>query len=417
MSYQVDMATFWSDWGVTCGNQSANNRYDCFYGLTMSDGFVCANGKDFFDWNLTNRYDFYKAYDGVSAGVIYDEYTFYKNTDDPNIYDFKTFYEIAPSYFPAQCVPLGSPYVIAFRNNSAPYKSYDGINWELINIDLLSDYNVNSNCSASKPNSWTLMGGQNNVIRYNWGDETWENFTTTINISDMAYDSDNDLFIGISREVTTNQIHISTDDGETWTTTSSVGNYFDCIGYSTNLGKYYAANRTTNGKRVMTSTNGTTWVGITSATGAAATTDAKYLNCIEFDDNNIYFIPAKPTSGSEWIIQTLDLIAFTQSSTSFSSNWTSVGFDKNADGVVMLGETTTPGAWKTISSLAISSAPQTYQYTDAKYFPTGNVFIAGTRTASLPNASKKILYSTDEGDNWIKVSGTTGNISNILVIE
>ena len=317
----------------------------------------------------------------------------------------------------SQATPAFIPYLIAFRNNSAPYKSFDGINWDLITTDAMSNYQVAANCSASKPNSWTLMGGQNNVIRYNWGDETWENFTTTITINDMAYDADNDLFIGITTEATTNQIHISTDDGETWTTTSSVGNYFDCIGYSTNLGKYYAANRTTNGKRVMTSTNGTTWVGITSATGAAATTDAKYFNCIEFEDNNIYFIPSKPTSGDEWIIQTVDLITFSQSSTTFGSDWKSVGFVKNGDGVVMLGETSSPGAWKTIPSLSTSSAPQTYQYTDTKYFASNNIFIAGTRTASLPNASKKILYSTDDGDNWIQVDGTSGNISNILVIE
>jgi len=407
----ITMSSFWTDLGVTCGNQNANNWYDCFYGITFGDGFVCANATDFFDHLLYNRYDFFLSYIGIDS-----EYDFYKNTDDPNIYNFLTFYEYAPSYFPANC-GVANNFVIAFRNNSSPYKSFDGINWTTITTDALSDYSVNANCSASKPGSFTLMGGNTNVIRYNWGSDTWENFTTIINIQDMAYDSDNDLFIGITREVTTNQIHISTDDGETWTTTTSVGNYFDCIGYSYNQGKYYAANRTTNGKRVMTSTNGTAWTGITSATGAAATTDAKYLNCIEFEDHNIYFIPAAPTSGDEWIIQTADLMAFTQSSTAFGSDWKSVGFDKGGDNVVMLGETTTPGAWETIPSLAISSAPQTYQYTDAKYFTTGNVFIAGTRAASLPNASKKILYSTDDGNNWIQVSGTTGNISNILVIE
>lgn len=408
----ITMSSFWTDLGVTCGNQNANNWYDCFNGLTFDDGFVCANATDFFNHLQYNRYDFFLSYTGIDS-----EYDFYKNTDDTNIYDFKTFYEYAPSYFPANCV-VSNNFVIAYRNNSAPYKSFDGINWELITIDVLSNYSSNVSCNASKPGTYTLMGGNNNVIRYNWGSDTWENFTTTINISDMAYDSDNDLFIGITRLVTTNQIHISTDDGENWTTTSDIdGNYFDCIGYSPNQGKYYAANRTTNGKRVMTSTNGTTWVGVTSATGAAATTDAIYLNCIEFEDNNIYFIPSKPTSGDEWIIQTLDLIAFTQSSTSIGGDWKSVGFVKNGDGVVMLGENNTPGAWKTIPLLATSNAIQTYQYTDAKYFPTGNVFIAGTRTASLPNASKKILYSTDDGNNWTQVNGTSGNIQNLLVIE
>lgn len=104
----IDMNSFWSDWGVDCGNQSSNNWYNTFNGLKMSDGYVCGNFKDFLNWNnlswgtFDSRYTFFKNFNNIDPLII-DEKTFYENTSDPGIYDFKTFYEIAPSYY-QQCL-------------------------------------------------------------------------------------------------------------------------------------------------------------------------------------------------------------------------------------------------------------------------------------------------------------------------
>ena len=409
----INMSQFWDDWGVACGNQNANNWYDCFYGLTFGDGFVCANATDFFNHVGYSRYDFWRSYDGIDS-----EYDFYRNTDDPNIYDFKTFYEYAPSYFPANCNIDTSKFIIAFRNNSQPYKSYDGINWELINIDILSSYVASVNCNATKPGAYTLMGGANNVIRYNWGSDTWENFPQSITIVDMAYNPDTDEFIGISRDTTTNNIHISSDYGETWTTYSSITNQLDCIGYSPGLSKYYASNKTVGGKRISTSSDGITWIPIiTNVGGGAATYDGRYYDSIDVN-GDIIFIPSRPATGSDaWFIKTSDLVTFNNISYSFNSDLRNGAYNVTNDIQVYMGEVNRQNLFGDVQGgLTISNAPTTYQYTDVKYYSYGNIMVVGTRTSALADVDKRILYSTDNGANWTKVDAS-GVISNILVIE
>jgi hypothetical protein len=417
----VDMNTFWTDWGVSCGNQSANNFYDCFYGLTMTDGFVCANLQDFLDWNSVywdtpyNRYSFFKDYENVDSNII-DEHTFYQNTSDVNIWDFKTFYEIAPSYFPANCYipPVVNQFILAYRNNNKPLISNDGINWNEITISL-GNYTAFPNCKATSGDIH-LMGGSSNMIRYTISTDTWENFGTTYHIQDLAYNSDTGEFIGITRDTVTNNVHISSDNGETWTTYSS-GIKFDCIGYSQGNLKYYASiNNAPNSKRVATSSNGITWLALTTSGGGAATTSSKYFTSIDVY-GDIYFIPNKPTSGSRYILTTNDFSTWGEIVETNNTDWRVVATDGVNDVVVIMGEASFNSSWKTMTSLANSSAPTTYQYTDVAYFYPNLVWVTGTRASDFADTNKKLLYSNDDGSTWNKIDGTTGTYSNILVIQ
>jgi hypothetical protein len=414
MAFEIDMATFWSDWGVTCGNQSANNRYDCFYGLTMNDGFVCSNAKDFFDWNETNRYDFYKYYETVSGTppVVYDEFTFYKNTNDVNIYDFKTFYEYAPSYFPAQC--LSNNFVFAYKNNSTVYKSYDGINWSEITTDVMLDYEVNENCNTSNSN-YIIMGGINNIIRYDIVNDTWENFAQTITFDDLAYNSIDDLFIGISRNTSTNNVHLSSDNGENWVTYSS-GFNFDCIGYQYGGNQYYASIQAVSNTRVSTSPDGINWTTHVTSTGGAATTDSFYLDSVDVN-GDIFFIPTKPTVGNnKWVLKTNDFITWDQYNFTFDGNWRCASFNPTNDNVVLMGKDPYLSAWNSFPAIVSSNAPTTYNYTDNCYYPFFDEFIAVTNYSEVTDDDKRILYSINKGENWIKVSGTSGNFTNVFVV-
>lgn len=416
----VDMSTFWTDWGVSCGNQSANNFYDCFYGLTMTDGFVCANLQDFLAWNSVywgeeyNRYSFFKQYENTDPNII-DEFTFYQNTSDVNIWDFKTFYEIAPSYFPANCYipPVVNQFILAYRNTNTPLISNDGINWNEITISL-GNYTTLPNCNV-RGGDYYLMGGLFNIVRYTISTDTWENFGTTYTIQDLAYNSDTGEFIGITRDTTTNNVHISSDFGETWTTYSS-GFKFDCIGYSQGNLKYYASIKVTVGtNRVAISTNGITWTTVTTSSGGAETTSSRYL-CSIYVNGDVWFIPNKPVSGDEWILKTNDFSTFSQYNTTIGGDWRVVATDGINDEIVIMGEASYNSAWRYLPSILASNAPTTYQYTDVAYFYPNTVWVTGTRASDILDTNKKLLYSLDGGVNWTKIDGTTGNFTNILVI-
>jgi hypothetical protein len=417
----VDMNTFWSDWGVACGNQTANNWYDCFNGLTMVDGFVCANFQDFLKWNNIswgeeyNRYSFFKQYENTDPNII-DEFTFYQNTSDVNIWDFKTFYEIAPSYFPANCyiLPVVNQFILAYRNTNKPLISNDGINWNEITISL-GNYTAFPNCNV-RGGDYYLMGGLSNMIRYTISTDTWENFGTTYYIQDLAYNSDTGEFIGITRDTATNNVHISSDNGETWTTYSS-GIKFDCIGYSQGNLKYYASiNNAPNSNRVATSSDGITWTAVTTSTLGAALTDSRYFISIDIN-GDIYFIPNKPATDSRYILTTNDFSTWGEIVDTNNTDWRVVATDGFNDAVVIMGEASFNSSWKTMTSLTNSSAPTTYQYTDVAYFYPNLVWVTGTRASDIADTNKKLLYSNDDGATWNKIDGTTGAYSNILVIQ
>lgn len=406
----ISMNSFWSDLGVSCGNQNANNWYDCFYGLTFSDGFVCANATDFFNHLGYSRYEFFKSYNGID-----NEYEFYKNTDDVNIYDFKTFYEYAPSYIPSNCSnPPNTKFIIAYRNGSTPYRSEDGINWTTITTNSMSDYLVNTNCNA-KSNVYYLMGGTNNVIRYNMVNNTWTNFVTTITLNDLAYNSDTDEFIGITRNASTNNVHISSDNGQSWTTYSS-GLLFDCIGYSNNNYLYYVSRTDVGGKRVATSPDGITWTSKTVAGGGFASSDNKYFDSIDVN-GDIIFIPSSATTGSKYFIETSDLVNFNVYAYNDNINLRVGTYNPNNSKQAYLGETNAVGLHGSVNGLVQSNAPTTYQYTDVEYFNNADIMVAGTRTSDINDTNRKLLYSLDNGLTWVKIDDTTGNISNILTIE
>ena len=407
----IDMNIFWTEWDVACGNQSANNRYDCFYGLTFNDGFVCANATDFFNHVGYSRYDFFRSYDDIDS-----EYDFYKNTSDPNIYDFKTFYEIAPSYFPSNCGAI-TPFVIAFKGDSSPYKSFDGINWTQITTDTLTSYDASSNCNVSN-GQYVWIGGASNIIRYDKINDLWENFTPSIVFRDLAWNEDAQELIGITRDTTTNNVHISTDLGETWTSYSATGGIqIDCIGYSQGYLLYYGSQKFAGTKRIVTSPDGINWTSIVTSSGGAATTDSRYLDSVDIG-GDIWFIPARPSSGGRWFLKTNDFVTWNQyENTTINSDWRNAASDPNNDAVVLMGEVNRVSTWKPLPGIQASNAPTTYQYTDSCFFTSGNVFIAVTRTAALADTNRKILYSNAEGNNWLKVDGTSGTFSNVFTVE
>lgn len=419
----VDMSTFWSDWGVACGNQVADNWYDTFKGLKMIDDTIVYNFQEFIKWNNEywgenyNRYTFFKAYNGIDPNII-DEKTFYQNIDDVNIWDFKTFYEIAPSYFPANCNPTPpvNKFIIAYKNTQIPYISFDGINWNEITIDTLGNYTASVGCNA-KNSQYYLMGGQNNVIRYDINNDVWENFGTTITLHDLAYDPDNGKFIGLTRGVTTNNIHISSDNGQSWTTYSS-GSQFDCIGYSEGYLRYYASVNGASNKRVSTSSDGITWAAQITSAGAAATYDGRYYDSVDVN-GNILFVPSAPVTGNKfYFIQTNDFSTWNTYEYSTNSDLRGGTFNNTNDKLVFMGEANKQSLiGGDVSLLSASNAPITYQYTDIAYFQFGDIFVAGTRASDVADTNKKLLYSTSNGLNWVKVDGITGNFSNILVIE
>ena len=95
----IAIETFWTDLGITEGNNNATNQYDLYNGLTFGDGFVCSSQYDFFTHLGTNKYEFFKSYNSVDENIV-DAYTFYQNTDDVNIFNAFTFNAISGSFVP-----------------------------------------------------------------------------------------------------------------------------------------------------------------------------------------------------------------------------------------------------------------------------------------------------------------------------
>lgn len=93
----IDLNGFWQSWGVVSGNTQANNQYDFWKGMVMSNGQVLNNQYDFFTYHNTTRYEWFKALQGTYP-YVWDEYTFYKNTNDARIYDYYTFYKYCGEY-------------------------------------------------------------------------------------------------------------------------------------------------------------------------------------------------------------------------------------------------------------------------------------------------------------------------------
>lgn len=306
-------------------------------------------------------------------------------------------------------------YLIAIGDRA--YKSYNGKNWFEISIDNLTNKASANNCNAQN-GTYYLMGGSANIIRYDKVNQIWENFEQTGKVfSDLAYDPDNDLFIGIRRDTATNNVYISTDNGETWTTsTSSPSLQFDSIGYSVNLGLYYATVKGAGARRVRRSTDGLTWNLSTTSTGGAETYNGSYFDSVEVGDD-IWFIPGAPTAGNAWFLKTDDLVTWNQYEFIGNSNFRNASVVPDGDAVVIMGESSKESVWKSLPGIAVSNAPTTYQYTDNAYFGFGEVFVAVTRSSDFADSNKKILYSTDDGENWTKVNNTPGIFSNLLVIE
>ena len=93
----IDLNGFWQSWDVVSGNTQANNQYDFWKGMVMTNGDVLANQYEFFTYHNTTRYEWFKALQGTYPEV-WDEYTFYKNTNDARIYDYYTFYKYCGEY-------------------------------------------------------------------------------------------------------------------------------------------------------------------------------------------------------------------------------------------------------------------------------------------------------------------------------
>lgn len=93
----INLNGFWQSWGVVSGNTQANNQYEFWKGMVMSNGQVLASQYDFFQYHNTTRYQWFKALQGTYPEV-WDEYTFYKNTNDARIYDHYTFYKYCGEY-------------------------------------------------------------------------------------------------------------------------------------------------------------------------------------------------------------------------------------------------------------------------------------------------------------------------------
>jgi hypothetical protein len=105
----IDLNGFWQSWGVVSGNTQASNEYEFWKGMVMSTGQVLNNQFDFFTYQNTTRYEWFKALQSTYPDV-WDEYTFYKNTNDARIYDYYTFYKYCGEYLVAAPVtPTPTP--------------------------------------------------------------------------------------------------------------------------------------------------------------------------------------------------------------------------------------------------------------------------------------------------------------------
>lgn len=423
----VDMNTFWSDWGVACGNQTANNWYDCFNGLTMVDGFVCANFQDFLKWNninwgtFYNRYSFFKDYNNVGINII-DERSFYSNTSDINIWDFKTFYEYAPQYFPLPCFsPDPHKYVIAFRNNNKPFKSYDGVNWSNIITDTLTNYSTNVDCSTSNID-YIWMGGSRNIIRYDKNTQVWKNsynvippYTVPV-LHKITYNDAHNQIVGITNALTDN-IHVMevNDPLDVWTT-YTVPCSPTAISYLNGVIFVTDKNGATN-KRVWTTTDYIVW---TQQTTNSVPYDGGY-NDIVIRDNTAFIYPTKPNSGTNRVFcYSDDLINWVEENVTFGS------FDKgayNSTDNIMVGMSSLGisginnigGAGNMPINFVTNFAPTNIKYSSVEYSTHLNLFIGGGSPAPV---GADYLVTSNDGVAWNTIIlPEVGIVSNVLIIE
>lgn len=100
----IDLSTFWTTWGVYSGDTSSTNQYDFWRGMIMDDDTQLSSQFDFFTYNNTTRYQFFKNLNNTYPEV-WDETTFYQNTNDARIFDYNTFYTYAAESLPGGVTP------------------------------------------------------------------------------------------------------------------------------------------------------------------------------------------------------------------------------------------------------------------------------------------------------------------------
>ncbi len=71
----INLSTFWTTWGVSSGDTSSTNQYDFWRGLIMTGGTRMNSQYDFFTFNNTTRYEFFKNLNSTYPDV-WDETTF-----------------------------------------------------------------------------------------------------------------------------------------------------------------------------------------------------------------------------------------------------------------------------------------------------------------------------------------------------
>lgn len=207
----VDMNTFWCDWQVLSGDNTAFDEYTTFKnGLLMNDGItLCYNMYDLCQYNNTNRYELFKYYEYLDPD-IYGEYQFYKYTNDSNIFDYRTFWQNAPSYL-GTCSPPILPKIAVFgRINTEAFTSTDdGLTYNNTTIQIPVPLPPSSpNNMYVQRNSFTMDGNgifmgtavdtvnpSNSYLYYfNFNHEEWvqvHNFTGIKPVSDLLYIPDN----------------------------------------------------------------------------------------------------------------------------------------------------------------------------------------------------------------------------------
>jgi len=184
----INLSTFWTTWGVSSGDTSSTNQYDFWRGLIMTGGTRMNSQYDFFKFNNTTRYEFFKNLNSTYPEV-WDETTFYQNTNDARIYDYNTFYTYAAQSLPGGGVtptptptptpnptptPTPTPLsgsispisAITFNNVTLSGSSnYVGATyiWSLSNFKNTSDTTVTSYTGQTLTEGYFTSSGSSNV--------------------------------------------------------------------------------------------------------------------------------------------------------------------------------------------------------------------------------------------------------------
>jgi len=257
-------------------------------------------------------------------------------------------------------------------------------------------------------NNWNLSTSVKQK-NYNLKNYTINQISNTNQWNSICRADSINLFVAVASTGTGDRV-MTSSNGNTWITRSAaVDNNWTSVCWSQDLGLFVAVASSGTGNRVMTSPNGITWTSQTSAS------DNNWTSVCWASELTLFIAVASSGSGNR-VMTSPDGITWTSRSSTADNNWTSVCWSTSLNLLVAVssdGTTNNQIMTSTNGSTWTSrTSPVTNSWVSICWGSNAGVFVAVSNTGN----NNRSMISTD-GINWKAVSTKYNNDWNNIIFS